>query len=100
MLNKKSVIVALVGLNMVLLLLLLVQTGTLALPRAMALAGGKAGNVAVVTAKPSGQSFDVVYVVDQATDQLIAFAPVNIQNGQYKHLGTRDLAKDFSGKTN
>ncbi len=98
MLNKKAVIVGLIGLNLAMLLLLLVQTGTMTLPRAMAIAGGRAGNMAVVAAKPSGQSFDVVYVVDQASDQLFVFAPINIQNGDYKHLGTRDLAKDFSGK--
>jgi len=100
MLNKKAVIVALAGLNVVLLFVLLIQSGMMALPRALAAGGSRPGNVAVVTAKPSGQSFDIVYVVDQASNQLIAFAPINIQNGQYKHMGTRDLAKDFSGKTN
>ncbi len=100
MLKKKTIIVALIGVNVILLLLLLVQTGTLALPRAMARVGGRAGNIALVTVKPSGQTYDVVYVVDQASDQLHVFVPSNIQNGQLRHAGTRDLAKDFSGKTN
>lgn len=90
MLNKRSLIVLLTGLNLFLLAAMLFQT--LGLPKAYAQPGG--GGMACVTAKAAGQSFDVVYVLEG--NNLHAFYPANFQTKKHAHAFTRDLTADFS----
>ena len=93
MISKRSGIVILVGLNLLLAALLVV--GTYSPPAAFALSGGRGGDFACITAKTAGQNYDVVYVLDQAADKLHAFHPESANRANYTHGGFRDLRQDF-----
>ena len=93
MLKKRSLIVLLVGLN--LLLLGLVLVATYSPPSAFAQTGGRAGDFLCVTAKAAGQSYDVVYVLDRPARKLHAFYPKSIRTKDYAYGKYRDLAADF-----
>ena len=80
MLKKRSAIVLLVGLNLLLLALLLIGSYSPAVAYA---AGG------------AGQSYDVLYVLDRPERKLHAFYPQSVQSRKYVHGAVRDLAADF-----
>ena len=95
--TKRSWIVLLVGLN---LLLLLVLLGT-AFPSntVFAQAGASRGGAFLsVVAKPAGQSYDVLYLVDVPNRKLHAVYPPNQANRQLSTAPPRDLAVDFGNK--
>ncbi len=91
--TKRSVIAILVGVNLILLGALMMQS--YALPAAFGQGGGRPGDFVCVTAKAAGQTYDVLYVLDVPARKLYGFYP---PSGQAKRLTTappRDLAKDF-----
>ena len=90
MCTKKSVITALVGLNLFLLAILLI--GSYSLPAAHAQSGGRAGDYLTVTALASGQAYDVLYVVDVPKRKMYAFVPAS---KSIDFVGYTDLKKDF-----
>jgi len=91
--RKRLVLVLLGGLNVVLILAMLSFQN--ALPTARAQAGGRAGGYVCVTAKPSGQAYDVLFVLDTASDKLHAFYPSQPPSKQMLRSEPRDLHKDF-----
>jgi hypothetical protein len=91
--TKPALIVMLLGLNVYLLAMLFTQTASL--PAAFAQAGTRPGDFACVTAKPIGQTYDVYYVFDVTERKLHAFHPIGAQSPQLRHIGPRDLARDF-----
>lgn len=92
--TKRLAIVALVGVNVALLAALLFQT--LSLPQALAQVGARPGGYAAVTAKPAGQSYEVLYLLDVPSRQLHALYPSVKQRGKLVPVPPRDLAKDFA----
>ena len=94
MITKRSIIVLLAGLNLLLAVGLL--AGVVALPKAHALAPGRAGDFISVSAKARGQAYDVVYVLDKAQEKLHAFYPASIQSKNFNYGQNRDLKKDFA----
>ena len=94
MLTKRSLIVLLVGLN--LLLAAVLALGSYSLPSAVAQAAARGrGDFMSVTAMVGGQSYDVLYVVDIANSKLHALYPPNVQTRQLSYGGFRDLKADF-----
>ncbi|MBU0718707.1 MAG: hypothetical protein KJ749_10700 [Planctomycetes bacterium] len=95
MYKKRSLVVALLGLNLLLLLVLL--SAAYSLPAAYAGGGAKAGDFACVTAKPPGQNYDVLYLLDQSNDKLHAFYPARAGGKKYGYAygKYRDLIADF-----
>lgn len=93
--TKRSLVVALLGLNLLLLLGLL--SAAYSLPTAHAAGGAKAGDFACVTAKPPGQNYDVLYLLDQDDHKLHAFYPARVGGKKYGYgYGKfRDLSADF-----
>lgn len=91
--TKRAIIMLLVGVNILLLVTLFTQTASL--PAAFAQAGMRPGDFACVTAKPIGQTYDVLYVFDVTERKLHAFHPIGAQSAQLRHVGPRDLARDF-----
>jgi hypothetical protein len=94
MFKKRSAIVLLVGLNLLLLVLLLIGSYSPAVAYAAG-GAGRAGDYICVTAKAAGQSYDVVYVLDRPERKLHAFYPQSVQSRKYVHGAVRDLALDF-----
>ncbi|MCH8251892.1 MAG: hypothetical protein IID36_05505 [Planctomycetes bacterium] len=92
MLTKRSVIVGLVGLNLLLLAGLVL--GSYSLPAAYAQAAGRAGEFLCVTCGVTGQDYDVLYVLDLPERKLHAFIPT-IPSGKLEYATQRDLKKDF-----
>ena len=90
---KRSVITALIVVNLCLLAALLSECMTL--PTSYAQGGGRGVDYLCVTAKPAGQAYDVLYVLDPAAQQLHAFYPGSMQNKQLTRVESRDLKKDF-----
>lgn len=93
MFTKRSLIVLLVGLNLLLFVILVI--GTYSLPGAYAQTGGRAGDFALVTAKVAGQSYDAVYVLDRPARKLYALYATGGQNTRLTPAQFRDLVKDF-----
>ena len=93
MLRKRSLVVLLAIVNLILGAALL--AGTTSLPPAFAQAGIRPGEFLCVTAKPSGQSYDVLYVLDVPSRQLHAFYPGLPQSKNLSQAKPRDLTKDF-----
>ena len=90
---KRLALPMLVGLNVALVLAILSFHN--ALPTARAQAGGRANSYISVTAKPSGQAYDVLFVLDPASNKLHAFYPAPAPSRLMLHSEPRDLAKDF-----
>ena len=90
---KRSVLAMLLVLNGLLVLALLTAGGVL--PTARAQVGARGASYLCVTAKSAGQSYDVLYVLDQTGRQLHAFYPGQGQARQLTRAEPRDLAKDF-----
>jgi len=93
MLTKRSLIVFLVGVNLLLFMVLVV--GITSPPAAYAQTRGPAGSFLTATAAVEGQEYDVLYILDLATRRLHAFAPTNVQSKKPDYRGYRDLEKDF-----
>jgi len=74
-LNKRWLIVLLVGTNLLLLAALLI--GSYSLPTAHAALGGRAGDFIAVTAQAPGQGYDVLYILDVPDRKLHALTPGN-----------------------
>lgn len=91
MFSKRSWIGILVSVNVVLLAALLMQI--VSLPSALAQARGRRGGFVCVTAKGSGQTYDVLYMLDTSRGELHALYPD--LSGQLVHAAKRDLRKDF-----
>jgi hypothetical protein len=94
MFTKRSLIGALVGLNVVLASALVFFSYSL--PAAHAQRMGASNNYVAVTCR-SDNDFDVLYMLDLSERKLHCFVPDrNIASGDMKYGGARDLAKDFS----
>ena len=91
MLSRKSLLVAMVGLNLFLLALLLI--GSYSLPAAHAQAQGGSAKFVCVTAKAPGQGYEVFYLADLSERKLHAFFPT--ANHQLTHTGFVDLEREF-----
>lgn len=93
MLSKRSMITALAGLNGLFLTILLL--GSYQFPSAFGQSAGRRGNFITVTAKPSGQSYDVLFMLDVSSRKLHAFYPSAARSKNYLHAPPRDLVSDF-----
>ena len=91
--GKRSLIGALIVVNVCFLAALL--SVCFRLPGAYAQAGARGADYLCVTAKPAGQSYDVLYVLDPAAQRLHAFYPGLPQTKQLSHAEPRDLKADF-----
>lgn len=92
--SGKGVILSLLGgLNILLVLAMLSINNSIS--TAQAQAGGKSGQYICVTAKPSGQAYDVLFVLDPASNHLHAFYPSQPPSKQMLRSEPRDLRKDF-----
>ncbi len=94
MFTKRSIIVLLVGVNLLLLAALWLASYSPA--AAYAQGGARVGDFASVTAKAAGQTYDVLYVLDVPARKLYAFFPT--QQQRLTSAPPRDLAKDFDRK--
>lgn len=95
MFTKRACIVFLAGVNLLLFAMLL--SGVVSLPKAFAQrATGAGGSFLTVTAKPSGQTYDVLYALDSADHKLHALFPGDMRSRKLSYGGFRDLARDFS----
>lgn len=90
---KHSLITLLIAANLCLLAALL--SGVVTLPASYAQGGGRGAEYLCVTAKPAGQGYDVLYLLDPTAQQLHAFYPGLPQNKQLSRAEPRDLKKDF-----
>ena len=94
--NKRVIIVLLVGLNLLLLATLFI--GNYRLPAAFAQATPLAQNYLMVTGEIR-DGVDALYVVDLASRRLHAFVPNrDLANRRFFHVGYRDLQKEFRGQ--
>ena len=93
MIAKRSLIALLAGVNLILLLVLFSHVSPL--PTAFAQAGRGGGGYICATAKPSGRTFEVLYMIDLAARKLHAFYPASPQSKQFAHAEPRELDKDF-----
>lgn len=91
--SKQSLIVFLVGVNLLLACALVL--GGYTPPAAQAQTGGSVGNYVAATAAADGQQFEVLYVVDLGARKLHAFVPDNIMTKRLQHVDVRDLQADF-----
>jgi len=91
--TKRSIIVALAGINLFLLAALLLSSYSL--PAAYAQRAGNSDNYIAVTCEVD-ESFDVYYVLDLPTRWLHAFAPSREAKGALEYLGSRNLESDFT----
>ncbi len=93
---KHALVVLLAGLNLFLLALLVVASHSP--PAAYAAKGARAGDFLCVTAKPGGQSYEIVYILDHAEQKLHAFYPTSVKAHDYAYGQFRDLEADFGKK--
>jgi len=91
--GKRPLLSVLIVLNVCLLAALL--SVCFRLPGAYAQAGARGADYLCVTAKPAGQSYDVLYMLDPAAHKLHAFYPGLPQSKQLSHAEPRDLKADF-----
>lgn len=93
MLSKRSLIVALVGLNLFLLAALVLSTYSL--PSVYAQGMGAGGNFIAVTCE-ADLAFDLFYLVDLPKRTLHAFMPARTLDGKLQYVGSRNLESDFA----
>ncbi|MHC4697803.1 MAG: hypothetical protein ACYTFA_13815 [Planctomycetota bacterium] len=94
MFTKRSLIVLLTGLNVLLLIILLI--GSYSLPAVYAqVGGGRPGDWLAVTAKAQGQAYDALYLLNRQDDKLYVLYPTSVQQKQYEAAAFRDLKRDF-----
>lgn len=95
MISKRSLLACLLGLNCILAAVFLVGSVTSS-PQAFGQAPAVgSSNTICVTAKASGQTFDVVYLLDVQGHKLHAFLPSGPQTRQLAYGGVRDLERDL-----
>ena len=93
MLTKRSIIAALLGANLLLAgALILASQPT---PLAQAQGAARSRGFVSVTAKASGQSYDMLYVLDVPGRKLHGYFPASGRGGRLKKTAARDLAQDF-----
>ncbi|MCG3131246.1 MAG: hypothetical protein FLDDKLPJ_02024 [Phycisphaerae bacterium] len=93
MINKRTIVVALAGLNLLLLTaLILVAEPT---PAAHAQAGPGGRGYLCATASVTGQEYEVLYILDMGGRRLYSLGPTNPQSGKLEYFGVRDLKQDF-----
>ena len=93
MLTKRSLVVLLIGVNLLLAAVLVI--GSYSLPAAYAQTTARPGDFICVTAKTQAQAYDVFYILDVPHRKLHALYPSNIQTRQHDYAGFRDLSMDF-----
>lgn len=91
--GRRTLLALLIGLNAVLGASLLLEMTSL--PMARAQVGSLRGDFACVTAKPLGQSYDVVYLLDVRERKLHALYPSRGRRLNYVQAPPRDVAADF-----
>ncbi len=91
--TKRSIITWLAVVNALLVTALVLASRSDSL--AFAQGAGRSGGFVSVTAKASGQSYDVVYVLDVPGRKLYGYYPVGGQGGKIKPTPPRDLMQDF-----
>ncbi len=92
--RKQAVIALLAALNVGLLAILLSLASPM--PAAWAQPGrGGGGGFVCATAKPSGRTYEVLFMIDPAERKLHAFYPGSPQSRQLAHAEPRELDKDF-----
>lgn len=92
--NRRSALSLLLVLNAALLLASLLSSDRGRKAEAQT-HGGNSGFLCV-TAKASGQAFDVVYLLDVPQRKLHAMYPTSPQNRQLSYAQFRDLSKDLA----
>lgn len=92
--SKRSLIVALVGLNLFLLAALILSSYSP--PAAYAQRIGGAGNFVAVTAE-ADEAYDALYLVDLPNRTLHVYIPARDNAGKLEYAGSRDLQRDFRG---
>ena len=90
--SKRSIIVALVGLNVFLLAALILSSYSP--PAAYAQRVGGAWNYIAVSCEVD-ESYDAFYLVDLGARRLHAFMPSQKQDGNLEYVGSRSLESDF-----
>lgn len=93
MFSKRSVIVLLVGLNLLLVAGLIFSVSSL--PPAFAQSAARGGGFVSVTAKAASRLYDVLYVVDTKDHKLYAFYPSGGVGSNLAWSEPRDLRQDF-----
>jgi hypothetical protein len=96
MLSKRSLIVGLVGVNLMLLAALILTA--FPPPAAYAQAPGRAGDF-VMTSCMVHTDFDVLFVIDRPGSMLHCFTPVPNQPGKVQYVTSRNLLRDFNRLT-
>ena len=91
--RRSSAIFLLVIVNLGLLAALLSEC--FELPPAYAQPGGRGADYLCVTAKPAGQSYDVLYLLDPSAHRLHAMYPSSPPAKKLTRTEPRDLKKDF-----
>ncbi len=91
--SKRAGVALLLVVNV--LLLLAVLSFNNALPAALAQVGARGGEYVCVTAKPSGQAYDVLFVLDPASHKLHGFYPSPPPGTKMLRSEPRDVRKDF-----
>lgn len=91
--RKRAAITVLLLTNVALLVGLLSFHNTT--PTALAQAGGRPGQYVCVTAKPSGQAYDVLFVLDPASHKMNGFYPAPPPAKKLIQSEPRDVRKDF-----
>jgi hypothetical protein len=66
-----------------------------ATPSALAQPGVRGGEYVCVTAKPSGQAYDVLFVLDPASHKMYGFYPAPPPAKKMLQSEPRDVRKDF-----
>lgn len=95
--RKRTIIVALVGLNLFLLAAMVFSTYSL--PAAHAQGVGAGANYMTVTCE-SDLNYDTLYLIDLPNRTLHAFIPARTLDGRLKYVGRRNLQEDFGGGSN
>ena len=90
--TKKSILIALIGVNLALLVGLLFTTA--GLPTAQAQPGGATGGYAMVTNRFSTNS-DALLLLDATAQRLHLFAPHQRHDGRLNYVNFRNLEADF-----
>ena len=92
MVSKRSIVVALAGVNLFLLVALIF--GSYSLPKALAQRTGSSGNFLAITAK-ADTDLDALFLIDLGDRRLHCFLPTRDRSGNIEPKGSRDLEQDF-----
>ncbi len=92
MISKRSIVVALAGINLFLLIALVL--GSYSLPKALAQRAGAASNFVAVTAKADAD-LDALFLIDLGNRTMHCFLPSRDRSGNVEPKGSRNLEQDF-----